>query len=210
MKPNKPAYRLGPRGGSYRAAAVALSALAAGSVLWPTSAQAAGFWNLDRGASNYGRGGANIADPDDPIAVYTNPAALAGLRGLQLHIDANTVLDTRTFARSPDGMGRNPNLTYTYEVVSNGETPWPPSPGIFASYNFASLDLEGLTIALGVYGPPRSDSETEDTRPPRLPGSGRRSGIASATLREASIPPTSVSVKSESRPPGSSDIEATK
>ena len=46
--------------------------------------------------------------------------------------------------------------------------------------------------------PPRSDSETEDKRPPRLPGSGRRIGIVSATLLDASIPPTSRAVRSES------------
>lgn len=125
----------------------------------PAQAQAAGFWNLDRGPSHYGRGGANIANPQDPVALYTNPAGLAGLRGLQLNVDGNMLFDGKTFTRAPQQFDRfDGTYTYEFETVRNTAEPFPPSPGIFAAYNFANLGLPGLTVALGGYGPPRSDT----------------------------------------------------
>lgn len=115
--------------------------------------RAAGFWNLERGPSNFGRGGANYADPDDPIAIFTNPAALAGLRGLQLNIDINAVYDQRRFERSNDTFGRR---EYRYDPVTNVADPFQPSPGLFATYNFGALDLPALSVGFAVYGPPAS------------------------------------------------------
>ena len=62
----------------------ALISQAALLLLVAPSVHAAGFWTMDRGPSSFARGGANVADPKDPLAVYLNPAGLAGLDGLQL------------------------------------------------------------------------------------------------------------------------------
>ncbi len=128
----------------------------------PGVAQAAGLWNLERGASTYGRGGANVAAPRDPIAVYINPAALAGQSGLQLLVDANYILDNRSFLRQPDdieGLGNKRQ----YDEVQNDSppsgSPYVPSPGFFFAYNLATAGLRELTVGGGVWGPPRSDTE---------------------------------------------------
>ncbi|MCK5690507.1 outer membrane protein transport protein [Myxococcota bacterium] len=123
-------------------------------------AQAAGFWNMNRGVSNMGRGGANIAAPTDPTAVYTNPSALAGQRGLSFMLDANLYLDNRYFQRANDDLDGNGTET-SYDAVSNSDIGL-PSPGIFATYNFKSQGIEALTIAAAVYGPPRSDTVWAD------------------------------------------------
>ena len=127
--------------------------LALGLLTW-NSAYAAGMWNLDQGASHYGRGGANIASPDDPSAVYVNPAALAGLEGFQLMLGVNYNYDSRSFARAPDNEGFG-GVERTFEEVSNLEGP-SPSPNIFASYNFAG---SGLTLGAGLWGPPKTNRE---------------------------------------------------
>ena len=124
----------------------------------PVSAHAAGFWNFDKGVSNYARGGANIAAPEDPIALYTNPAALAGLPGIQFHLDGDAVWDESRFERAPDRVG-NPRFCCRetrYPGVTN-EMPTYPSPGFFASWNLANVGVPRLTVGAGLYGPHRSD-----------------------------------------------------
>ena len=119
----------------------------------PTSAFAAAFWNLDQGVSSYGRGGANIVMPGDPSAVYLNPAALAGLEGFQLVLGANMIKDFRTFQRVPvEGQGPQD----AFDEVKNESDPI-PSPNLFISYNFAGVGVEGLTMGMGLWGPPRAD-----------------------------------------------------
>lgn len=132
----------------------------------PSVAQAAGFWNLGRGVSTFGRGGANFIQPRDPIAVYTNPAALAGQRGLQLMVDGNIVFDNRAFERAPSDLDADGELT-EYARVQNSWAPIPPSPGGFAAYNFGSLGLPELSVGAGVWGPPRSDTEFPEAGPQR-------------------------------------------
>ncbi|MCH8922039.1 MAG: hypothetical protein IIA67_02685, partial [Planctomycetes bacterium] len=99
---------------------------------------------------------------------------MAGLRGLQLNIDANLIIDGREFARADDAPVAecltqddpcSTPLTYSseggpkrsYEPVRNDADLFPPSPGGFVAFNLASFGIEELTIAAGVYGPPRSD-----------------------------------------------------
>lgn len=132
-------------------------------ILVAIEANAAGFWNLDQGVSSYARGGTNIAAPQDPLAIYTNPAALPGVKGLQFLIEADMPFDMRTFERAPDsidfdgdGVG---DFDRTYEKVENEFVPFPPSPGVFVTYNFASLGLEDLTVGAAAFGPPRAHSE---------------------------------------------------
>lgn len=126
----------------------------------PAGAGAAGLWNFDQGAANYARGGANIAAPADPTAIYLNPAALAGQRGYQFFVMADFLDDQRAFQRSPDRIGR-PRFCCRetrYDPVANEHPVFPPSPGIYLAGNFAQLGLPQLTIGLAMYGPPRSDA----------------------------------------------------
>ena len=135
-------------------------ALAIVVALATAPAHAAGLWNFDQGVSNYGRAGANIAAPTDPTAVYLNPAALAGQRGFQFFAMADAIVDDRGFERSPDAFGR-PRFCCrqtTYDPVVNEHPVFPPSPGLWMSWNAASLGLPKLSLGAALYGPPRSDA----------------------------------------------------
>jgi long-chain fatty acid transport protein len=117
-----------------------------------STAHSAAFWLYGRGVSNYARGGANVASPGDPTAIYLNPAALSDLKGLNLLLDANILLDHGEFSRAADDLD-NDGTNTTYESVGNEMKPTVPSPGLFASYNMASAGMDDLTLAMGIYGP---------------------------------------------------------
>jgi long-subunit fatty acid transport protein len=122
----------------------------------PGAARAAGFWNLEWGAANYARGGADTAAPRDPSAIMRNPAALAGHKGLALMIDANLVRDQRDFIRAPDDLQGFGNET-TYDEVKN-DNALDVSPSFFVAYNLGELAPLPLTLGAGVWGvAPRSD-----------------------------------------------------
>ena len=145
------------------------SRLVAASLLLPSVAFAAGLWNFDQGASNYARGGANIAAPSDPTAVYLNPAALAGQSGFALMGMADFIDDSRSFERAPDRLGR-PRFCCRqteYDPVANEQPVFPPSPGVYFAGNLAALGLPKLTIGLAAYGPPRSDTVFPEDGPQR-------------------------------------------
>lgn len=134
--------------------------LAAAAILLPSTAFAAGLWNFDQGASNYARGGANIAAPSDPTAVYLNPAALAGQSGFSFMAMADAIADQRRFERAPDRLGR-PRFCCReteYDPVANEQPVFPPSPGLYLAGNLARVGVPKLTLAAAVYGPPRNDS----------------------------------------------------
>src|SRR5439155_8779475 len=109
----------------------------------PRLASSAGLSPVGRGASSLARGGTNIADPSDPTAMYLNPAALAGLEGLQLMVDGNMVLDYGAITRTPDDLDGDGRATQ-YPRVDNA---WQagPSPGYFVAYNLKSVGVDKLT-----------------------------------------------------------------
>lgn len=139
-------------------------------VLWNglfSSVHAAGFWALDRGASNLGRGGANLADPADLTAVFNNPAALTNVRGAQVMVDGNWAFDNRQYTRAADDLDGD-GTRKEYDVVQNDWLSAVPSPGIFAAYNLEALGLGSLAIGAGVYGPLLIDREwSTDTDSPQ-------------------------------------------
>ena len=152
-----------------RKRALGVAALAVFAMLLVSkSAFAAGYWNFDKGVSNFGRGGANIAAPSDPIAVYTNPGALAGLSGFRFVIDADAAWDDRRFERRPDRLAQ-PRSAHSarYEGVENDWPELPPSPGLFMSWNAAAIGVPRLTFGAGVYGPPRADTRFPADGPQR-------------------------------------------
>lgn len=129
-------------------------------VLASRQAAAGGYWNFDKGVTQFGRGGANIAAPEDPIAVYTNPAALAGHRGFRFVLDLDMAWDDRAVQR----VSVEPRRTgfkarpMEYQRVENDWPEWPPSPSFFASWNAADIGAPRLTLGAALYGPPRSDT----------------------------------------------------
>lgn len=142
---------------------LAASLSIASAVLAPTTALAAGLWNFDQGASNYARGGANIAAPSDPTAIYLNPAALAAQRGYQFFGMADFLHDERGFERTPDRIG-NPRFCCRetrYDAITNEQPVFPPSPGIYLAGNLERLGLPQLTLGFAMYGPPRSDAKLD-------------------------------------------------
>ncbi len=116
-------------------------------MLWGISAHAAGFWNLERGASTLGRGGANIASPDDPTAVYINPSAMLTKPGFQMMIDTNNVFDLRSYTAEENSAPLNGNQIS--QSSSNTWQPYIPSPGFAASY----ATKNGFAVGAAVYGP---------------------------------------------------------
>lgn len=137
-----------------------LAALPFAAFLAPSAAIAAGLWNFDQGASNYARGGANIAATSDPTAVYLNPAALAGQSGFAFMGMADAISDSRSFERAPDRLG-GPRFCCRkteYDPVANEQPVFPPSPGVYMAGNLAKFGVPQLTLAAAIYGPPRSDT----------------------------------------------------
>lgn len=128
-------------------------------------AQGAAFFQLERGTNSFSRGGANIASPTDPSGMILNPAALAGLRGLQLMVDANMVFDFRSFERAPDDR-RTQVFVEPYDREKNHTIPI-PSPGFFASYNFGKFGLPELSLGAAVFGPVPVYRKWSDTGPQR-------------------------------------------
>lgn len=138
-------------------------ALAVVLCLGYSNAWAGGFWTLDQGTSAFARGGANIADPKEPVALYSNPAAMAGHRGLQIIVDSNMVFDFKEFSRASDSI----DGPRDYATVQNGWRPNVPTPSLYVSYNLASIGLEQMSVGAGVYGPLRVYSEWPDEGPQR-------------------------------------------
>ena len=85
-------------------------------LLAPLAASAAGLGVPDLGAASLGQGAATIAAPDDPYALYYNPAALAGHPGLRLLLDGRGIQHAVTFQRL-QADGSNPD---DFASVSNG------------------------------------------------------------------------------------------
>src|SRR2546423_9210608 len=81
---------------------VAFVAFAALDALDPP-AHAAGYYVGEIGARSLGRGGADLVSPSDPMAAWSNPAALTFAKGLQLNIDLNLVYLESSFVRDCGG-----------------------------------------------------------------------------------------------------------
>jgi long-chain fatty acid transport protein len=81
--------------GGHAARAAVLAVLAC-----PTAGQASGFMVSEVGPKALGRGGAMVAAPDDPTALWLNPAGLSDVPGAQLFLDGSWVRLNATFTRS--------------------------------------------------------------------------------------------------------------
>lgn len=138
------------------------SAFAAATLLAAPAVHAGGLVLPGNGPVSTGRAGAAVASVDDPSAIATNPAGLAGIRGLMIHVGASLIDYHLTVDR--DG---------TYDDVPDEDLPWegtphapvsddstPPIglgsfqlvPVIAASWDLGGK-VPGLVAAVGVFAP---------------------------------------------------------
>ena len=93
---------------------VALGATAFAAV----DADAAGYYVGEIGARSMARGGANTVNPEDPSALWLNPAAITLSKGVQLNIDLNLVWLNSEFVRdcggADNGCAINDTIDRTY------------------------------------------------------------------------------------------------
>ncbi|HEY6876934.1 MAG TPA: outer membrane protein transport protein [Polyangiales bacterium] len=103
-------------------------------------AHAGGLFLLDHGARALGRGGAFVAAPDDPSALWYNPAGLGESKN-QLVIDAVLPILLADYQRQlPDG-------SYADPITAR------PTPLPIPTFAFSALLGEHLAIGGGVFAP---------------------------------------------------------
>ncbi|MBS2025569.1 MAG: outer membrane protein transport protein [Deltaproteobacteria bacterium] len=133
---------------SKAARAIAQSAFLLTLISALSAAHAGGLSVPDLGAGSLSQGAATIASPDDPMALYYNPGALAWTSGLRLLVDGRAINHQITFQRL-QADGSNPdNLA---QVQNTG--PYKVSPALVAAYGF---DLRGMPVAIALGGYPAS------------------------------------------------------
>ncbi|HEX5658799.1 MAG TPA: outer membrane protein transport protein [Polyangiales bacterium] len=103
-------------------------------------AHAGGLFLLDHGARALGRGGAFVAAPDDPSALWYNPAGLRESKN-QLIVDAVLPIMLADFQRQlPDG-------SYADSIKAR------PTPVPIPTFAFSALLGKHLAIGAGVFAP---------------------------------------------------------
>lgn len=87
-------------------AALALFLVATAAGLFAPRAEAAAWYLGEIGTRSLARGGANVVNPQDPTAMWLNPAALARVRGVHVHLNVGQISLDSNFIR---GCGPNDN-----------------------------------------------------------------------------------------------------
>ena len=138
------------------------SALAGVLLAAPAAAHAGGLVLPGNGPVSTARAGAAVASVDDPSALATNPAGLAGIHGTMITLGISLIDYRLTFDRAG-----------TYDDVANRTDPWENTPFApvsddstppigLGSYQIVPVvgvasDLggavKGLTAAIGLYAP---------------------------------------------------------
>jgi long-chain fatty acid transport protein len=149
----------------------------------PRLAWAGGFEMPDNGSEALGRGGAFAAKADDPTAIEYNPAGLASQRGTRLLLDGHVIASSYSFQRFgafPDKASpKTPWGGSAYPRVSDTSGPF------FAPFLAASTDLgrfDGLTFAVGVFGPSGVGNRTYPLAVAGAPAASRYDVVQSNAL----------------------------
>lgn len=125
----------------FQAALIARLTLALGLLVPAAEARASGLYLFDRGARALGRGGAFIAAPDDPSALWYNPAGLIE-SGNQIVADAVLPILLADFERL------NPDGSYSPKVKAR---PTPiPIPTLALSHD---LGTRHFNVGIGIIAP---------------------------------------------------------
>src|SRR5262249_33946470 len=86
--------------------------LVAGLVASPSTARAGGYYVADIEAVGLGQGGAFVAAPSTPMAIWYNPGALAHGQGLRLEVGGGFIYSPLAYTRAPDqAMSSYPRVT---------------------------------------------------------------------------------------------------
>ncbi len=104
-----------------------------------STAYAGGFSIYEQGARAMGRASAFAASPDDPSAMFYNPAGLALLEGTQIYIGATVILPSGDFT----GSGPYPADGVTEEQVAQTFLP----PNVYISHRINEKIVVGLGIS---------------------------------------------------------------
>ncbi len=120
-------------------------ALACAAICIPAVAQAAGLEAPENGAEVLARGGTAVAVTGTAYGVEFNPATLADVPFLDVHVDMRLVSNSVSFTRAPlTGQGT------TFSPVSNSAGIF-ASPGVYVAFHPKNLPLG---FGVGVFGPP--------------------------------------------------------
>jgi long-subunit fatty acid transport protein len=136
----------------------AILALLTGLVVAPSTARAAVDYVADVEAVGLGQGGAFIAAPYTPMAIWYNPGALAHGQGLRLEIGGSVIHSPLSYVRAPD------SAMSSYPKVVN-QDPVLPSGLVAAVYDFKVKDL---AVALAAYTPDSNHYVFPDDGPQRF------------------------------------------
>jgi len=104
-----------------------------------STAYAGGFSIYEQGARAMGRASAFAASPDDPSAMFYNPAGLALLEGTQIYVGATVIIPSGDFT----GSGPVPAAGVTEEQVAQTFLP----PNIYISHRLNEKIVLGLGIS---------------------------------------------------------------
>ena len=132
--------------------AVILS-LVIGSLSIPPLAEGQGFGIYEQGACAMSRGGAGVAEPcDDGSAIYLNPAAVAGPKGVLISGGATVVFGSGSFTSDQDvrseldsGVAAPPHAYFQYRVNDR----FAIGAGLYAPYGLSikwPLDFGGRFV----------------------------------------------------------------
>jgi long-chain fatty acid transport protein len=104
-------------------------------------ARASGFLVQEQSASALGQGGAVVADPDEPAAVWFNPAALTIAKGWGVSATAAVGLPQVSF--TPKNGAPRTDAQFLLQ----------PVPNLFAHMPISVLGLQDVVLGLGLYAP---------------------------------------------------------
>jgi long-subunit fatty acid transport protein len=133
-------------------------------LLFSANAWGAAFYLGEIGTKSQSRGGANIVNPEDPTAMWLNPAALSNSKGFQLRMDNTLVFLNSSFVRNcggSDNCGPAPGVVRNYangrfavedERSPEGEFIAPPVVGGLGKLNTDSK-FDGERAATNQAGP---------------------------------------------------------
>lgn len=113
-----------------------------------STAYAGGFSIYEQGARAMGRASAFAASPDDPSAMFYNPAGLALLEGTQIYVGATVIIPSGDFTGSGTLAG------VTEKQVAQTFLP----PNVYISHRIN----EKIVLGLGIHAPFGLGTEWED------------------------------------------------
>jgi len=119
-------------------------------VIFPSAAQAQGYFAGSKGARVAGRAGAFVAKADDLTAVELNPAGLAKMPGWTVQLGNRFSYNSVSYHRDPTvDIGQPGDPTVSFAPVQNG-TPWQALDPLLG----VAFGIKDFGFALSAFAPP--------------------------------------------------------